>query len=553
MTSPQLPEETPSNEAPKGNRPAQGARQITAAEAFGPNGLLPQTASDFLGLSGEFQEGATLQPSAPPPPPAAAQPVRGPQAQPAAALPRQMPAATEPKPEASPRKRSRAPLVIGGLVLAASAAAVPFLVGEDPAPERPNPVVRHQKQAKSPEPAETGAGAVVEALVADLEEARDETTENASSEQFAAPLEPAPAVEPLPESLSDVAAASNLQPAASSSEPLQDPFATDWTEADQQLAALLSAAGAETDSALGLDAQDGVDCDDEDCDEAHTIGVADPFSNDEETLRQVPTIADATPVAPPTSEPAVEPGIEPLDEPVHGPTEDPVVEPELESEAEIEPVVEPLPEVVPPPAPEPQTTDTSGTTGRAESKPVTPPAPAPLPVGTDADSGVVVLWNSTEIPHEHIRGAARMQTPNVGTVRLTTKDAETFSGRLLSVGQGKVWLQIDPLGKLAFDTSTIQELVLPSKSNSPAPVKGALTIGSWAKSISEGGTLYGKIVALNDKTGTLQLENGARLTVELARLEPAKPPAAKEETGKVKVKKSDSPRPAPKPKPQPRK
>jgi hypothetical protein len=548
MTSPQLPEETPSNEAPKGNRPAQGARQITAAEAFGPNGLLPQTAGDFLGLSGELQEGVTLQPGAVLP--AAAQPVRAPQAPAAAAAPRQTQAATEPTPAAGPRKRSLAPLLIGGIVLAASAAAVPFLGGDDPAPGQPKPVARNEKQVPSPKPTQAEAGAVEEAWVADAEEARHEAVDNASSEQLAAQMEPAPAVEPLSESLSEVAVGSLLDPVASLSAPTQDPIANEWTEADQRLAALLSGPGSQPDPALDLDAHLDSDCDDPNC-EADT----EPSLPHDEGLLQVAAVTDAAPVAPPTWEPALEPGTEALDEPIPWPEEEPVVEPVIKPVIEpvvepapgIESVVEPLPESVPPHVPQP------ATAGTAESKPAMPPAPAPLPAGTDADNGVVVLWNSTEIPHQHIRGAARMQTPNVGTVRLTTQEAESFTGRLLSVGQGKVWLQIDPLGKLAFDISTIQELALPSRSAGPAPVKGALTIGSWAKSLSEGGTMYGKIVALNDKTGTLQLENGARLTVDLARLEPAKPPAAKEETGKVKVKKSDKPRPVPKPKPQPRK
>jgi hypothetical protein len=169
-----------------------------------------------------------------------------------------------------------------------------------------------------------------------------------------------------------------------------------------------------------------------------------------------------------------------------------------------------------------------------------------------------MLWSSNEIPHAHIRGAARMQTPNVGEVRLTTSEGESFSGRLVSVGQGKVWLNVEPLGKLAFDVARVKEVAKPTVANGAELDKGVLAVGGYAKARTDGGTLYGKVLALDSAHVTLLVDGGARVTVETARVEPAKAPVAKDQpTGKVKVKKLEyrskpAPRPPPKPAPKPK-
>ncbi|TAJ17999.1 MAG: hypothetical protein EPO68_08490 [Planctomycetota bacterium] len=509
MTSAQNPEESqspaPAPADPIGNRPADGARQISAAEAFGPNGLLQEAGGDFLGLAhevpGEITPESVPAPVEPPPLTVAPSKHRSRVETNVATL--------EPQPPPMPSARVRRPAwvsfaVVGICVAALGVVALPYLgsKGDKDAREAAQRTASSAKQTPTKTPAKT--------------------------EPVAAQPKPvAPAAAPAVVAPAPVAVAAHSAPAPSAYPDL--PPVVEPTPAVPVVQVVVEPVSAATPVCV---------------DEAPVVPTTSlvAASTPAEVPAEVraPVVAAATPIAPVV--------------PVAAPVVEPLPEPEPVATAEIEPVAEPIVEPVVEPVFEPVAAapTASNAVGTAPSNP--PVAPA---TNGPALEGVVMLWNSNEIPFEHIRGVARMQTPNVGDVRLTTSDGENFSGRLVSVGQGKVWLNVDPLGKLAFDIVRVKELAKPTIGDGSELDKGALAVGGYAKARTDGGTLFGKVTALDASHVTLMIDGGARVTVERARVEAAKAPAAKDETaGKVKVKKLDNrpkpaPRPAPKPAPKP--
>jgi hypothetical protein len=505
MTSSAFPDDSQQTpEAQKGNRPARGARQITAAEAFGPNGLLQEPAGDFLGLSEELPRIEIA--NAPPPPapePELVFDARRP-AQQESTAPAELVAA-------GPAARARGgrpkwlPLALIGVgVSALAGVAVPFLGSRDATlPSKEPPAVQAPELAartKTPKPVRTAAGTSVPApAVPTATSAPLAGTDNAVVKLAAA---------------ADAAVAADLQASAARSPESDSASGEPANPPTLEFAPPAFATSGEFGGAA-FDAQPS----------APAAALPEPDAPVVATSADVTSAATVTSPPAATSAPAV--GSAPVA--VSGPV---VVSAPVGVSAPVVVAAPVAPSLPVAPSATPPSAAAAGS------------APSPAAVAATNLEGVTLVWASVEIPHEHIAKAERLQTPNVGSVRVVTLENEVFEGRLLSVGQGKVWLQIDPLGKLAFDASTIRELSRPEVAAKGAPKEG-FAIGSWVRAKTEGGTLYGKLISFDATQATLMLENGARISVTGAPLEVARAPLSKEAPAKTKVQK---PRAAPKPK-----
>ena len=126
------------------------------------------------------------------------------------------------------------------------------------------------------------------------------------------------------------------------------------------------------------------------------------------------------------------------------------------------------------------------------------------------------VWGAATVPMELIHGQERMVTPTVGVVRVVLTTGEIFDGRLYAVGEGQVWLETD-IGRLALNGTRVRDI-------------GVVVLEKQAKDVealprmrvrTPGGLFFGKVLARDDQSVTLLLDNGGRIRLESNDVEPA--------------------------------
>ncbi len=134
------------------------------------------------------------------------------------------------------------------------------------------------------------------------------------------------------------------------------------------------------------------------------------------------------------------------------------------------------------------------------------------------------LWPTADIPIERVQDALRLLTPKVGRVRVTLLDGAVFEGRLVAVGEQKVWLQL-AAGRLAvmgWQVERIEHLLSPEGTPTMgAPGSEHLAGLPQVRVRTPGGVFYGKLLAHEGDRVTLVTVEGARLTLDDAEVSPA--------------------------------
>jgi len=154
-----------------------------------------------------------------------------------------------------------------------------------------------------------------------------------------------------------------------------------------------------------------------------------------------------------------------------------------------------------------------------------PQATLATPKGTRRPSPdeVVALWTERDIPYEAIAAESMLRTPRVGAVRVLLKNGEHFQGRLHSVGQGHVRMDLS-LGRMSLDYAEVRELVqiveadLTKKPSGGLPEETAGLMYVTAK--VPGGSLTGWLVQRTDGKLTLITEQAKKVTFEDQGFEP---------------------------------
>ena len=134
------------------------------------------------------------------------------------------------------------------------------------------------------------------------------------------------------------------------------------------------------------------------------------------------------------------------------------------------------------------------------------------------------IWPTADIPIERVDDALRLHTPKVGRVRVTLNDGAVFEGRLVAVGEQKVWLQL-AAGRLAvmgWQVERIEHLLSPEGTPTMgAPGSEHLAGLPQVRVRTPGGVFYGKLLAHEGDRVTLVTAEGARLTLDDAEVSPA--------------------------------
>ncbi|MCB9905385.1 MAG: hypothetical protein H6831_13350 [Planctomycetes bacterium] len=140
-----------------------------------------------------------------------------------------------------------------------------------------------------------------------------------------------------------------------------------------------------------------------------------------------------------------------------------------------------------------------------------------------SEKDLAAVWHEREIPLDRIAGTERLLTPQVGRVRLVIHGGEIFEGRLYAVGENKVWLDTGT-GKMAllgWQVDRIEHIA--DKVSATLGEKGSedLTGLQRVRVRTPGGVFYGKLLDQDENNVTLITEDGGRIRLANARVEPA--------------------------------
>jgi hypothetical protein len=205
--------------------------------------------------------------------------------------------------------------------------------------------------------------------------------------------------------------------------------------------------------------------------------------------------------------------------------------------AQAEPQPEPAPDFTPVPFTGSHPSDASSTLA--------------TPKGTRRPDAAEIagLWTSAAIPFDAIGAESMLRTPSVGAVRVMLKNGEHFQGRLYSVGQGEVRMDI-ALGRMSVDYSDVSEIVqimeadLTKKPANGMPEETAGLLYVTAK--VPGGYITGWLVQRAEGKLTLITAEAKKVTVEDDGFEPV-PKGGARVVGTIGRNASEAASPAPAP------
>lgn len=134
------------------------------------------------------------------------------------------------------------------------------------------------------------------------------------------------------------------------------------------------------------------------------------------------------------------------------------------------------------------------------------------------------FWDGTTIPLDSIDNTSRIVTPNVGRVRAVMRSGEIFEGRMYAVGEGKLWID-NGLGRMALTGSNLEKVehVLSADGSPGLGEPGSQEYAGLprVRAKAPGGVFFGKLIHQDGDRVTLITEEGARLTLEGAVIDPA--------------------------------
>jgi hypothetical protein len=200
----------------------------------------------------------------------------------------------------------------------------------------------------------------------------------------------------------------------------------------------------------------------------------------------------------------------------------------------------------PAPAPAAPVVATPAQPATAQLNP-TPTDPTPAaPAQAAPSNDLAMIWQADTVPFDKIGHGARVLTPSVGNVRVAMASNDYFEGKLYAVGQHKVWLDTST-GRIELKGSEVKAIERILSTPAELGDGDAPLPGEWVRVKTRGGTIYGKLIGVDGTRVTIETPERARITLDDAVIEPARPPKEDErQSGGSKDKPKKLTRPKPK-------
>jgi hypothetical protein len=131
-----------------------------------------------------------------------------------------------------------------------------------------------------------------------------------------------------------------------------------------------------------------------------------------------------------------------------------------------------------------------------------------------------MIWRGADVPMEAISAPAPMMMPRVGAVRVFMISGEIFEGRLYAMGQNRVWIDAEP-GRIGLDGERVMriERVL-AEGELVAGTGAPVATGHRVRVSVPGGAMFGRVLLVDGDRVTLITDEGGRVTLTNAVVEP---------------------------------
>lgn len=121
-------------------------------------------------------------------------------------------------------------------------------------------------------------------------------------------------------------------------------------------------------------------------------------------------------------------------------------------------------------------------------------------------------WAEAEVPMDAMHSPARVMMPRVGPVRIHMDTGEVFEGRLVAMGEERVWIDTEP-GRIGLDGTHVTKIDRLPESSDAAGTGGEVATGHRVRLRVPGGVLYGRVLTSGAGWITVVTEDGAKITV----------------------------------------
>ncbi|MAB80786.1 MAG: hypothetical protein CMJ89_15670 [Planctomycetes bacterium] len=131
-----------------------------------------------------------------------------------------------------------------------------------------------------------------------------------------------------------------------------------------------------------------------------------------------------------------------------------------------------------------------------------------------SDDRLDMIWRGQELPPGAVEGPVKTLMPHVGMVRVTMRSEQIFEGRLYSAGQNGVWIEYSG-GRIRLEGAQIADIERLAMDPSLAgPSQNTAATGKRVKVKAPGGLIFGRVQKQHGGLVTIRTDKGARVVVE---------------------------------------
>jgi len=136
-----------------------------------------------------------------------------------------------------------------------------------------------------------------------------------------------------------------------------------------------------------------------------------------------------------------------------------------------------------------------------------------------------MVWRGEDVPMEAIQSPSPIMMPRVGPVRVHMASGELFDGRLYAMGENRVWIDAEP-GRIGLDGERVTRIERLVAVETTTGDQALIVAGNRVKVSVPGGVMFGRVLSVEDESVTLLTDEGGRVTVKHAVVEPVGSPRA---------------------------
>jgi len=140
-------------------------------------------------------------------------------------------------------------------------------------------------------------------------------------------------------------------------------------------------------------------------------------------------------------------------------------------------------------------------------------------IGWISDDRLDMIWRGEEIPPGALEGPAKTLMPRVGVVRVTMRSDQIFEGRLYAAGQNGLWLEFGS-GRIKLSGSEIADIQrMAVVADDVRSSEATATMGKRVRATVPGGHIFGRVQKQHGGLVTIRTDSGATVVVESHRVE----------------------------------